>query len=65
MNCTKCSGPTRVLTNYRNKDMSTKRRRECTKCGHRFTTRERADENHQTVEDVVDYPDLFEEQLND
>ena len=47
MNCTKCSGPTRVLTNYRNKDMSTKRRRECTKCGHRFTTRERADENHQ------------------
>lgn len=40
MRCVKCGGATRVTTTYQNADLTTKRRRECTECNFRFTTRE-------------------------
>lgn len=40
MKCLVCEGRTIVTTTYQNEDGRTKRRRECTLCGFRFTTRE-------------------------
>lgn len=40
MKCILCHSPTRVTTTYWNKGNSNRRRRECTVCKHRFTTRE-------------------------
>lgn len=41
MKCIKCSGLTEVTTTYQNDNNTTKRRRQCTVCGFRFTTREK------------------------
>jgi transcriptional repressor NrdR len=42
MNCPSCNGPTRVLESRRADDgRATRRRRECSSCGRRFTTFER------------------------
>lgn len=51
MKCPKCEGVTRVTTTYQNKGNTTRRRRECTVCTYRFTTRESAEG---AVETVVD-----------
>lgn len=40
MKCPVCNSPTRVTTTYWNKGNSNRRRRECTNCKYRFTTRE-------------------------
>jgi transcriptional regulator NrdR family protein len=40
MKCVKCGGNTQVTTVYQNADGGTRRRRECTVCHFRFTTRE-------------------------
>ncbi|HEY1238848.1 MAG TPA: ATP cone domain-containing protein [Solirubrobacterales bacterium] len=42
MNCPRCDSPTRTLETRRVPDGAVRRRRECTECGHRFTTYERA-----------------------
>lgn len=44
MNCIKCGEDTRVTTTYQNANGITRRRRICTHCEFRFTTREKADE---------------------
>jgi transcriptional repressor NrdR len=41
MFCPGCQAPTRVLESRRAPDGGTRRRRECSRCGHRFTTFER------------------------
>ena len=41
MNCPRCSSPTKTLETRRVPDGAVRRRRECTSCGHRFTTYER------------------------
>lgn len=41
MVCPGCQSPTRVLESRRAPDGGTRRRRECSRCGHRFTTFER------------------------
>ncbi len=42
MECTRCEGPTRVLESRRAEaGAALRRRRECSACGHRFTTFER------------------------
>jgi transcriptional repressor NrdR len=44
MDCPQCHQPSRVLESRRAADgTSTRRRRECSGCGHRFTTYERAE----------------------
>jgi transcriptional repressor NrdR len=40
--CPRCDSPTRALETRRVPDGAVRRRRECTSCGHRFTTYERA-----------------------
>ena len=42
MTCPRCENPTRTLETRRVPDSAVRRRRECTSCGHRFTTYERA-----------------------
>ena len=42
MNCPRCDSPTRTLETRRVPDGAVRRRRECTRRGHRFTTYERA-----------------------
>jgi transcriptional repressor NrdR len=42
VNCPRCDSPTKTLETRRVPDGATRRRRECTECGHRFTTYERA-----------------------
>ena len=43
MNCPRCDSPTSILeTRKAEGGAALRRRRECTKCGHRFTTYERA-----------------------
>jgi transcriptional repressor NrdR len=42
VNCPRCDSPTRTLETRRVPDGAVRRRRECTNCGHRFTTYERA-----------------------
>lgn len=43
MKCIKCGYVTRVATTYINENGTIRRRRHCTDCNYRFTTRERAD----------------------
>jgi transcriptional repressor NrdR len=40
--CPRCDSPTKTLETRRVPDGAVRRRRECTECGHRFTTYERA-----------------------
>ena len=42
MTCPRCDSPTKTLETRRVPDGAVRRRRECTSCGHRFTTYERA-----------------------
>ncbi|HSD23446.1 MAG TPA: ATP cone domain-containing protein [Solirubrobacterales bacterium] len=42
MNCPRCDSQTKTLETRRVPDRAVRRRRECTSCGHRFTTYERA-----------------------
>jgi transcriptional repressor NrdR len=42
MHCPRCDSPTRILETRRTPDGAIRRRRECTSCGHRITTYERA-----------------------
>jgi len=42
VNCPLCDSPTKTLETRRVPDGAVRRRRECTSCGHRFTTYERA-----------------------
>jgi transcriptional repressor NrdR len=42
VNCPRCDSPTKTLETRRVPDGAVRRRRECTGCGHRFTTYERA-----------------------
>jgi transcriptional repressor NrdR len=42
VNCPRCDSPTKTLETRRVPDGAIRRRRECTECGHRFTTYERA-----------------------
>jgi transcriptional repressor NrdR len=42
VNCPRCDSPTRTLETRRVPDGALRRRRECSSCGHRFTTYERA-----------------------
>jgi transcriptional repressor NrdR len=42
VNCPRCDSPTKTLETRRVPDGAVRRRRECTSCGHRFTTYERA-----------------------
>jgi transcriptional repressor NrdR len=42
VNCPRCDSPTKTLETRRVPDGAVRRRRECTDCGHRFTTYERA-----------------------
>jgi transcriptional repressor NrdR len=42
VNCPRCDSPTKTLETRRVPDRTVRRRRECSKCGHRFTTYERA-----------------------
>ena len=42
MNCSRCDSATKTLETRRVPDGAVRRRRECTSCGHRFTTYERA-----------------------
>jgi transcriptional repressor NrdR len=42
VNCPRCDSPTKTLETRRVPDGAVRRRRECTACGHRFTTYERA-----------------------
>ena len=42
MHCPRCESPTKTLETRRVPDGAIRRRRECTECGHRFTTYERA-----------------------
>jgi transcriptional repressor NrdR len=42
VHCPRCDSPTRTLETRRVPDGAVRRRRECTECGHRFTTYERA-----------------------
>jgi transcriptional repressor NrdR len=43
VNCPRCDSPTSILETRKAEDgAALRRRRECTKCGHRFTTYERA-----------------------
>ncbi len=42
MTCPRCDSPTKTLETRRVPDGAVRRRRECTECGHRFTTYERA-----------------------
>lgn len=62
MKCPKCEGVTRVTTTYQNKANTTRRRRECTVCAYRFTTRESAES---AVETVVDERQLMPEMPED
>ena len=41
MKCVVCEGRTVVTSTYQNENGLTKRRRECTECNYRFTTREK------------------------
>jgi transcriptional repressor NrdR len=41
VNCPHCDSPTKTLETRRVPDGAVRRRRECTSCGHRFTTYER------------------------
>lgn len=41
MNCPKCDSKTRVIETRRFSEEALRRRRECRKCKHRFTTEER------------------------
>jgi transcriptional regulator NrdR family protein len=43
MKCIECEAPTEVMNTYQNADGNTRRRRQCTYCKVRFTTRERAE----------------------
>jgi transcriptional repressor NrdR len=42
VNCPRCDSPTKTLETRRVPDGAVRRRRECTSCGHRITTYERA-----------------------
>ena len=42
MNCPRCDSPSKTLETRRVPDGAVRRRRECSSCGHRFTTYERA-----------------------
>jgi transcriptional repressor NrdR len=42
VDCPRCDSRTKTLETRRVPDGATRRRRECTSCGHRFTTYERA-----------------------
>jgi transcriptional repressor NrdR len=42
VNCPRCDSSTKTLETRRAEAKSVRRRRECTACGHRFTTYERA-----------------------
>jgi transcriptional repressor NrdR len=42
VNCPRCDSATRTLETRRVPDGAVRRRRECSSCGHRFTTYERA-----------------------
>jgi transcriptional repressor NrdR len=42
VNCPRCDSATKTLETRRVPDGATRRRRECSSCGHRFTTYERA-----------------------
>jgi transcriptional repressor NrdR len=42
VNCPRCDSTTKTLETRRVPDGATRRRRECSSCGHRFTTYERA-----------------------
>jgi transcriptional repressor NrdR len=42
VNCPRCESATKTLETRRVPDGAVRRRRECTSCGHRFTTYERA-----------------------
>jgi transcriptional repressor NrdR len=42
VNCPRCDSSTKTLETRRVPDGATRRRRECSSCGHRFTTYERA-----------------------
>lgn len=52
MKCVKCGNSTEVTTTYQNENNTTKRRRQCTVCGFRFTTREKP-ESEETMEREV------------
>jgi transcriptional repressor NrdR len=41
VNCPRCDSPTKTLETRRVPDGALRRRRECSECGHRFTTYER------------------------
>lgn len=41
MHCPRCDSPTKTLETRRVPDGAVRRRRECSSCGHRFTTYER------------------------
>ena len=43
MKCLRCGKTTEVTTTYQNENGITRRRRQCTACGFRFTTRENPD----------------------
>lgn len=43
MKCLRCRDFTHVTTTYQNENGVTRRRRQCLKCGFRFTTRETPD----------------------
>jgi transcriptional repressor NrdR len=42
VNCPRCDSPTKTLETRRVPDGAVRRRRQCSSCGHRFTTYERA-----------------------
>lgn len=58
MNCPLCSKPTLVL-----KTIGEDRRRECTGCGHRFTTTEVLKEDHQRQAELLEDARALAEKL--
>lgn len=58
MNCPVCSQDSRVL-----KTLQTERRRECVKCGHRFTTKEILKEQHDRREKLIELVHRLQEAL--
>ena len=47
MNCTKCGKKTKVIDSRTTQKRGVKRRRECVRCKHRFTTHEMVDRNYE------------------
>ena len=59
MNCPICSQPTRIQ-----RTEGRERRRECTACGHRFTTREILKDEHQRQEQIIKDAKALAEQIS-